>query len=85
MPAVDANGAPIVGAPVEGTVQIMGDDGKMEIRNVTVGLTDDTYYEVIKGLEEGESVVVSRAGSESRYRNPNPLRGIPGAGGGRGR
>ena len=79
--AVDANGVPIVGAPVDGTVQLLTDDGKTEMRNVTVGLTDDTYYEVIKGLDEGESIIVTRAGTESRYRNPNPLRGIPGAGG----
>jgi HlyD family secretion protein len=74
------------GAPMEGTVQVQRAENQMETREVVVGLTDDAYYEVIRGLEEGETVVVQRTSAESRWRNPNQSimpRGM--GGGGRGR
>lgn len=74
------------GGPMEGTVQVQRADNQTETREVVVGLTDDAYFEVIRGLEEGETVVVQRTSAESRWRNPNQSimpRGM--GGGGRGR
>jgi HlyD family secretion protein len=90
------NAAPAIGlaalnAPVEGTVQVVDESGKQEARNVSVGIFNDDVYEVLSGLQEGETVVLNRSGADSRFRNPNPGRGgglIPrgmGGGGRRGR
>ena len=59
-------------------------------RNVSVGIYNDDVYEVLSGLQEGETVVLNRSGADSRFRNPNQGRGglIPrgmGGGGRRGR
>jgi multidrug efflux pump subunit AcrA (membrane-fusion protein) len=80
-------GGGVPGTPVEGTVQVVKGENQNETRNVTVGLTDDVNYEVIRGLEEGETVVVQKTGAESRWRNPNQGNLIPRGmgGGGRGR
>ena len=43
-------------------------DGTMESREVVVGLSDDTSYEVVSGLQEGETVVLNKNGADSKWR-----------------
>jgi HlyD family secretion protein len=73
-------------ATLDGTVMVMV-NGKQESRNVTVGLSDGETYEVVRGLEEGDEVVLNKNGGESRWRGPDMnrqmMRGM--GGGGRGR
>jgi HlyD family secretion protein len=80
-------GAGARGAQMDGYAQVVKDDNSIEVRPITVGLSDDTSYEVIKGLDEGESVVVNRVGSDSRWRNQTQTNLMPRGlgGGGRGR
>ena len=56
---------------------------------ITVGPSSGDLYEVISGLNEGETVVVKQNGQESRFRNPNASRchaaSLGGGGGGGGR
>lgn len=40
------------------TVWVMNDTGLQESRNIVVGLADDSSTEVIRGLEEGDEVIV---------------------------
>src|SRR5207253_1183604 len=63
--------------------------GQSEDRTVQVGLTDGEKYEVISGLEEGETVVYRKDELQSRWRegagNRPPGMGLfPGGGGGGG-
>lgn len=61
------------------TVMVVKEDGSLESRNVTVGVTDRVTAAILSGLEEGEQVAASaaRAGAAARPRGPN---GGPGAG-----
>jgi HlyD family secretion protein len=54
--------------PSPGTVTILKADGTTESREVVVGLSDDTSYQVISGLEEGETVVLNKNGADSKWR-----------------
>jgi HlyD family secretion protein len=66
--------------PVQGTVKVLKADGTAEVRKVTVGLLGadpgDTMagdvYEVISGLNENETVLLNKAGSNSKWRNNGP-------------
>jgi len=53
--------------PMPGTVQVVKADGTQEARDVMVGLSTGTMYEVIKGLDEGETVVMNKGG-DSKWR-----------------
>lgn len=75
----------------ERTVKVMNEDGKIEQRQIKVGLTTSTEAEVLEGLEEGDKVVVAEASAQTQQsgrqpRNPlNPMGGGPrrfGPGGG---
>lgn len=48
------------------TVQVLGDDGKLQTREVTTGLKGDDDVEITNGLEAGEKVVVVAAGGAGR-------------------
>lgn len=44
------------------TVQVLGSDGEIEHRNVTVGVSNRVQVEILDGLEEGDQVVSSSRG-----------------------
>jgi len=54
------------GKPV---VAVARTDGATEERQVDVGITDDVSVEILSGLSEGESVVVQKGQSDSRWRS----------------
>ena len=68
--------------PTRGVVNVVKADGTTEVREVTVGLSDANSYEVLSGLELGETVTINKSGADSRWRGPTM--GVMG-GGGRGR
>ena len=57
------------------TVQIVGEDGFPQKRDVVLGLQDGVNVEVKEGLQEGERVIVSQAGRNSAT---NPFGDGPG-------
>jgi multidrug resistance efflux pump len=73
-------GPQTLGAPVIGTVSVLKDDGTIDTRAVTVGLmgTDPAdpmsgdLYEIISGLNEGETVVINKNSTESKWKNNGP-------------
>ena len=59
------------------------ENGAQKSRDVTVGMNDGDSYEVIKGLQEGEEVVLSKNSSDSKWKGQGTgLPRVPGAGGG---
>ncbi|MGN8968132.1 efflux RND transporter periplasmic adaptor subunit [Intestinimonas sp. HCP28S3_D6] len=59
-----ADGTSLVKVAGEGALDDSGnlvDPSKLEDREVTLGRSDDTYIEILSGLEEGESVYVYQA------------------------
>jgi HlyD family secretion protein len=54
--------------PSPGTVTVLKPDGTTESREVVVGLSDDTSYQVLSGLQEGETVVLNKNGADSKWR-----------------
>ncbi len=64
---VVASAQPAADAPQNGTVTVVGSNGQQETRDVTVGLNDGDYYEVISGLQEGEMVETNRSGGASKW------------------
>jgi macrolide-specific efflux system membrane fusion protein len=82
-----------------GTVMVKLADGKLEAREVVVGVTNRVHGEVISGLKEGEEVVAGKreaeaeAAAQTNRNNPQqfifqgggfPGGGFPGGGGGGG-
>ncbi len=65
--------------PTPGTVTVVKADGSTESREVMVGLSDDTSYEILSGLQEGETVVLNKNGADSKWRGGGGGRGGPGA------
>jgi hypothetical protein len=90
-------GPQTLGTPQSGTVSVLKDDGTTDVRPVTVGLmgTDPAdpmsgdLYEIINGLNEGESVLLNKNGTDSKWKNngPSAQQGarLMTGGGGRGR
>jgi HlyD family secretion protein len=58
----------VLEAPSPGTVTVQKPDGTTESREVVVGLSDDTSYQILSGLEEGETVVLNKNGADSKWR-----------------
>jgi macrolide-specific efflux system membrane fusion protein len=52
------------GAVDSGTVWVLDDAGEPVAREVTLGLTDGTHVEVVKGVEEGEALLEFAPGTE---------------------
>jgi multidrug efflux pump subunit AcrA (membrane-fusion protein) len=52
-----------------GTVTVLKADGSKETRDVLVGMDDEVHYEIIKGVEEGETVLLNKASASSRFSN----------------
>ncbi len=50
------------------SVSVIMDDGSVEIRNVEVGITDGEIIEIVKGLQEGETVAINEMEYESAWR-----------------
>lgn len=46
-------------------VQVMGDDGKIQMKTVETGITDDVSVEIKSGLSEGEKVVTGTTSSSA--------------------
>jgi macrolide-specific efflux system membrane fusion protein len=71
-------------------VQVVGDNGKIETRNVKIGINTSVTAQVLEGLKEGEKVVVAqtmkgdKSGIAANPRGPRGPRGLGGFGGGRG-
>jgi multidrug efflux pump subunit AcrA (membrane-fusion protein) len=53
--------------PIPGSAVVLKADGTKETRDVLIGMDDEVHYEIIQGLEEGETVVLNKAGSNSRF------------------
>ncbi len=77
VPAVALNGSALTGY----TVLVVGADGSIESRNVTVGLVTSTQAEIQSGLQAGESVVIGTTAAQTTTTGGGGF-GIPGAGGG---
>lgn len=58
-------------------VQVQGKDGQLARRNVRVGLNNNVTAEVLSGLKEGESVVVSEASGETSSSSRGGMGGPP--------
>ncbi len=56
------------GRPQVGTVTVVKADGSQETRDVTVGMNDRAFYEVLSGLTEGETVLINKS-TDSKWRN----------------
>jgi len=71
------NAAAAVDRPA--TVRVMGDDGRLETRQVRVGASNRIYAQILDGLQEGERVVsgLEVGGSRENGRS-SPLTGGPG-------
>jgi len=71
----------------QATVLVMGKSGTPEPRKVTLGLSDLRSYEVVNGLNEGETVVIGALGQSATTtgsqgaQGGNPLRAVGGGGG----
>ncbi|HUO10904.1 MAG TPA: HlyD family efflux transporter periplasmic adaptor subunit [Phycisphaerae bacterium] len=65
--------------PLEGSVTVLTASGAQEQRDVIVGVTDGASYEVLNGLNEGDTVVLNKMGADSKWRGN---RGGGGGGGG---
>jgi len=55
-------------------VKVKATGGSVEERTVTVGITDGVNSEILTGLKEGEQIMVSEGGGDSRWRNDNSSR-----------
>jgi HlyD family secretion protein len=71
------------GRPQQGTVVVVKADGTQETRDVTVGMNDRAFYEVISGLSEGETVLINKS-TESKWSGGQGGQGGQGGRGGRG-
>jgi HlyD family secretion protein len=60
---------PQVASTTPGTVTVLKPDGTKETRDVLIGMDDEVHYEIIKGVEEGETVLLNKAGANSRFAN----------------
>ena len=63
-------------------VQVQAPDGRIERRQVTVGLDNRSQVEVRDGLQEGERVVIGEAGLPGSGASAGRGRGPMGPGGG---
>jgi macrolide-specific efflux system membrane fusion protein len=88
-----AQGGGFGGAPRQrnGTVMVKLADGKLEARQVVIGVTNRVHGEVLSGLKEGEEVVAGKreveaapaAGNNQQQGNqnrPGNFQGFPGGG-----
>jgi macrolide-specific efflux system membrane fusion protein len=64
-------------------VVVVKADGTQETRDVTVGMNDRAFYEVISGLSEGETVLINKS-TESKWSGGQGGQGGQGGRGGRG-
>ncbi|MCL2639693.1 MAG: HlyD family efflux transporter periplasmic adaptor subunit [Phycisphaerales bacterium] len=72
--------------PFPAQVEILKDDGSIEIRDIQVGRHDGQDYLVISGLEEDETVVIKKLGNTRWKSSPRrPGSGSSPGAGGRGR
>jgi multidrug efflux pump subunit AcrA (membrane-fusion protein) len=69
------------------TVTVQHADGTTEDRPVEVGISDGTDDEILSGVSEGETIVLRKGSSDSRWNGQQGRGGggFPGGGGGRGR
>jgi Fe2+ transport system protein FeoA len=74
------------------TVNVQVADGKSEEREVELGITDGVKVEVLKGLNEGDTLLMRKGAADSRWRTDtatksqgfNPGSALGGGGGGGG-
>lgn len=45
--------------PIQHTIRVLKEDGTVENRNVTLGLNNNIYVQILEGLTEGEHVIIS--------------------------
>lgn len=58
--------------PRQAKVKVMKDDGTIEEREVTIGISNRVHAEVLSGLKEGERVVAGTREAEPRNTSSNP-------------
>lgn len=86
-PAASARGA-APGGPPRGTrgprqarVRVMLEDGSIEERDITIGISNRVHAEVLAGLKEGERVIAGVRETDAQRRNtPQAPAGLGGAG-----
>lgn len=61
----NADQAKAKSAAVNPRVYLVGADGKLQAREIKVGVSDGRYVQVLEGLEAGEAVVTRAASSQS--------------------
>lgn len=65
------------GQPRRGVVVVKGADGKLEPRNVMLGVSNRTHAQVLEGLQEGDEVVVGRVETEAAPAAATPANNQP--------
>jgi HlyD family secretion protein len=68
--------------PQAGTATVLKTDGTKETRDVVMGLDDEVHYEIISGLNEGETVLLNKGGANSRFSGGGNRRAMRSVGGG---
>lgn len=63
--------------PRQAKVKVMKDDGTIEEREVTIGISNRVHAEVLSGLKEGERVVAGTRETEPRNNNSGNPQGSP--------
>jgi macrolide-specific efflux system membrane fusion protein len=76
VPAVALSGSALSGY----SVRVIGQDGSVETRGVTVGLVTSTEAEIQSGLQSGEAVVIGTTATQSTTTNGGGGFGFPGGG-----
>ena len=59
------------------TVQVLGKNGKPEMRQVQTGITDNTKVQIVQGIQAGERVIVGQALSAEEEAQQNTPRRRP--------
>ena len=71
--------------PGKSTVLIPSESGEPVEKTVRVGLSNGKRTEILEGLSEGETILVTQVKPKERSRNSSPLNPMGGGRGGRGR
>jgi macrolide-specific efflux system membrane fusion protein len=69
--------------PRQAKVKVMLEDGGIEEREITIGISNRVHAEVLSGLKEGDRVIAGTRDAEAPRRNPQQGAGLgqPGVGG----
>ncbi len=65
-----------VRGPRQAKARVMGEDGSIEERDVTIGVSNRVHAEVLSGLNEGERVIAGVREPERRTTTPQTGAGV---------